>query len=174
MPGKDPAVTQWAIQVLTSEYLVEGSMDSRDGENSTFLHAEAGSVPFAARELTRATLQPTGALAVAAGASAKFSLPYDTAVVAVIPRDAAGSAYALKRNSGSSHPIPANVYAGPYLLRGTILSPDKELSILAGYQSFAMQAVTIDSLAPGARLRDFQAPYVIVRTHKLHGIVTAG
>ena len=174
MPGKEPALTRWAIQVLTSEYLVDGMLDSQDGANAAFLHAEAGSAPFAALELTQAALQPAGALAIAPGPAAKFSLPYSSAVVAVIPRDAAGSAYALKHNSGSRHPIPANVYADPYLLRGTILSPDKELSILAGYLSFAMQSVVIDSLEPGARLHGLEAPYVIVRTLALHGIVTAG
>jgi hypothetical protein len=60
---------------------------------------------------------------------------------------------------------------GAYEIRGTVLSPEKDLDILAGYPAFAMQNVTINCLAAGARVKDFQAPYIVLRTLLLHGFV---
>ena len=51
------------------------------------------------------------------------------------------------------------------------MCPDKDLDILSGYGTFAMQNVTIDCLAPGARLKGLTAPYVVLYTQLVHGIM---
>jgi hypothetical protein len=92
--------------------------------------------------------------------------------VGVLPRDAGSLAYCADRNSGSKHAIPgAVVFSGPYAIRGTVLSPDKDLDILSGYLTFAMRDVVIDSLAPAARLKGLAAPYIVLRSLLVHGIL---
>jgi hypothetical protein len=163
----------WAVQLLTTDYLVDGNLDPDDPTGSWFLHVQSGELAMATLTLTQARMQPTGGLNATMPTAAKWSLPSTGMFVACIPRDEGGTAYALKRNSSSKHPIAGVVFVGPYAIRGTILSPDAGVDILAGYLTFAMQQVVIDCLAPGARLTGLAAPYVLVRSLLLHGIATS-
>jgi hypothetical protein len=160
----------WSVQLLTTDYLVDGHLDGEDPTGPWFLHVQGADLAMATLTLTEASFQPTAGQNILETQAAKWVLPSTGLYVAAIPRDADSLAYCANRNSGSKHPIPAVVFVGPYALRGTILSPDNDLDILAGYLTFAMQDVVIDSLAPGARLKALAAPYVIVRTLLVQGI----
>ena len=124
-------------------------------------------------QMTQARFQPTGSLAVTTGTAAKWTLPYTGTFVATIPRDEASSEHVAKHIASTRHSFQAEVYVGPYVIRGTLLCPDANLYILGSYLTFGMQTVEIDGLQLGARLKGLAAPYVIVRTAMLHGIVTA-
>ena len=176
MFAKKPSTPKplWAVQLLTTEYLVDGSLDYDDPTGSWFLQVQAGDLAMATLNLTQARFQPTGGLNVTMPTAAKWTLPSTGLFVACIPRDEASTAYALKHNSSSRNPISAVVFVGPYAIRGTILSPDKNLDILGGYQAFAMEQAVIDCLVPGSRLTGLAAPYLLVRSLLLHGIVTSG
>jgi hypothetical protein len=161
----------WSVQLLTTDFLVDGHMDGDDPTGPWFLHVQAAELAMATLTLTEASFQPTAAQNIQPAPAAKWVLPSPAQFVAMIPRDEGSLAYCVNRNGGSKHPIPAVVFTGPYALAGTVMSPDANLDILAGYQTFVMQNVTIDCLAPGARLKGLAAPYVVVRTLLLHGIV---
>ncbi len=161
----------WSAQLLTTEYLVDGHLDGDDPDGPWFLHVQAKDLAMATLTLTQAGFQPTGGQNILPTQAAKWVLPSTALFVAVIPRDEGSMAYAGKQNASSKHSIGGVVFVGPYAMRGTILSPDADLDILSGYLTFAMQDVVIDNLAPGARLKGLAAPYVIVRTLLVHGIV---
>ena len=159
------------MQLLTTNYLVDGHLDGDDPDGPWFLHVQAQEMAMATLTLTLASFQPTGGQNIVPTQAAKWALPSTAQFVAVIPRDEGSRAYCNNRNSSSKHPIPAVVFVGPYVLRGTILSPGTDLDILAGYQTFAMQDVVIDNLAPGSQLKGLAAPYLIVRASLVQGIV---
>ena len=161
----------WSVQLLTTEYLVDGHMDGDDPTGPWFLQVQAQDLAMATLTLTEASFQPTAAQNILPAQAAKWVLPSTALFVAMIPRDEGSLAYCASRNGGSKHPIPAVVFTGPYALRGTVMCPDDDLDILSGYLTFAMQDVTIDCLAPGARLKGLPAPYIVVRSLLMHGIV---
>ena len=161
----------WDIQLLTPDYVVQGHMDGDDPTGGWFLNVQPSDLAVATLKLTQASVQPTGALNVNLPTGGTWLLPSTAQFVAVIPRDEASTAYAIKNKGHSQHPIPVVVFVGPYAIRGTVLSPDTYLDILSDYQTFAMQDVVIDCLTPGARLTGLTAPYIVVRSLLLHGIL---
>jgi hypothetical protein len=161
----------WSVQVLTTEFLVDGHMDGDDPTGGWFLQVQARDLAMATLTLTEASFQPTAAQNIRPTQAAKWVLPSAAQFVAILPRDEGSLAYCADRNSSSKHPIPAVVFSGPYAFSGTVMSPDNDLDILAGYVTFAMQNVTIDCLAPGARLKGLTAPYAVLRTLLVNGIV---
>ncbi len=160
----------WTVQLLLRDYLVEGHTDGDDATGPLFLTVQAGNdLDMATLTLTEPSVQPTGSLNVAVPPASKWVLPTNAEYVAVIPRDPGSTAYALQNKGPAKALIGAIVIAGPYSLRGAVICPGRDLDILCGYQTFAMQDVTIDSLAPGARLSNFAAPHVVVRTLAVQG-----
>jgi hypothetical protein len=177
MFAKKPSTPKplWAVQLLTTEYLVDGSLDYDDSSGSWwFLEAQAGQLALETLNLKQASFQPTAGLNVSMPAAATWSTPSTAAYVACIPRDEASTAYALKQNSSWRNPIPAVVFVGPYSIRGNILSREQQLGSMQISGIFPMQQAVIDCLAPGARLTGLAAPYLLVHSLLLHGIVTGG
>ena len=74
----------------------------------------------------------------------------------------------MKRNSDWKYPQPAEVYAGHYLIRGTLLSAGNDVRTFAAFSTgFIVQQAQISSLLPGARLTGLTAPYAMfVGRHK--------
>ena len=133
---------------------------------------QAEDLAMATLTLTEASFDPTAGHTVPETRAAKWVLPSTALFVGMLPRDDGSMAYCASRNSGSKHPIPdAVALVGGYAIRGTVLSPGDDLDILSGYLTFAMQNVVIDSLAPGARLKGLTAPYIVLRTLLLQGIM---
>jgi len=161
----------WSVQLLTTDYLVDGHLDSEDSSSGWFLQVQPHELAMATLNLTDASFQPTAAQNLLPAQAAKWVLPSTALFVALIPRDEGSRAYCAQHNGSSKHPIPAVVFTSTYALRGTVLCPDSYLDILSVFATFAMQDVTIDCLAPGARLKGLTAPYVIVRTLLVHGIL---
>lgn len=175
MFGKKPAApkTPWTVQVLTRDYLVEGQTDGDDPTGPWFVTVQAKDLAMATLTLSPFTLQPTAGVGGPQRPASHWVLPSTAEFVAVIPRDPGSTAYALKHRGPHGASIPAEVLVGQYALRGGVLSPDSDLDILSGYQTFGMQDVVIDCLAPGARLTNFAAPYLVVRTLLLQAILLA-
>ena len=157
---------QWAVQVLTYDYLIEGHVDEKQEHfNFNLIQARGGPVNM---HLTSARFQPTGNLAPPEPASTPWALVYAESVVAVIPRDEASTAYVLKNNADFfKYPVAAEVRVGAYLIQGKVLSPDKMLNVFESYFRFAVQDAEISCRLPGAQLTGLKAPYVlVVGSHK--------
>jgi hypothetical protein len=149
---------QWAVQVLTLDYLIDGCIDEQ--RNRIAFHLVNGDAR--ALRVMQARIAPTGALQAPVRSDVPYVLVYGSRLVALIPRDQASTDYALRQNASFRIPIPAEVYAGPYLLRGQVLSPDSKLRVFSGYAAFPMQSVTVTCLAPGARMAPFGVPYLLL------------
>ena len=154
--------TQWAVQLLTYEYLIDGYVDEKQ-ENSNFnlnLTARGSHVNM---HVTSARIQPTGILALPGPAPVPWVLVESINLVAVIPRDEASTTFVLKNSANySKYSIPAELYVGSYLIRGKVLSPEKMLMIFEIYSTFIVQDAEISCRLPGAQLPELTAPYVLV------------
>lgn len=166
--------TPWAIQVLTPDYLVDGLYDEKQ-DNSTaefFFKSDAGDSlgREASMHLTAVRFQPTRHMTIPASSATDWFV-YSYSFVAIIPRDENSTIYVAKNNNFKNL-IPADIYVGPYLIHGTILSRDKKLSIFRYWFSIAVRDAEIECQLPGAKLQDLKAPFALVRTHLLQGITS--
>ena len=160
-----PAKKSWAIDLLTTDYLLSGTLD---GDRNPRAFQPFGG-DFESIILTGARMTPTGNLAVPDGLTAPWIVAYSDSVVAIIPRDAASLDYARQRGSDSKFPQQAEIFVGHYLVRGTLLSPANDVRTLAAYATgFIVQQATIRSLLPGARLTDLTAPYALFTGRHKH------
>ena len=158
-----PSPSRWAVQVLTLDYLIDGCIEEdRHRISFNLINGDARAI-----RVLQARIQPTGPLQLPPRPEAPFVLVYGSRLVAIIPRDEASTAYALKQNASFKHAIPAEVFAGPYLLRGQALSTDNRLRVFSGLAAFPMQSVTITCLLPGSRMAPFGVPYLLlIGNHK--------
>jgi hypothetical protein len=163
-PPPPPAKKNWAIDVLTTDYLISGFVD---GDRNALAFVLMGG-DFQSIILTSARLQPTGNYAAPDSLSAPWTVVYGDTLVALIPRDPASLENAMKRNSDWKHPLPAEVTIGHYLIRGTLLSAGNDARTFAAYTTgCVVQQAQISSLLPGARLTNLTAPYaLLVGRHK--------
>lgn len=159
--------TQWAVQVLTLDYLIDGSLDSERDKTSFRLQGhDVSPLP-----LTSARFRPTGVLSVSPPPAVPWVLIYGDQLVAIIPKDEAGLANARQLNAVFKVGVKAEVYAGPYVIRGEVLSPDGSLRVFEGYTGFPVQDAEIKCLIPGAQLGLLKAPYVLVMSRHKQALV---
>ena len=166
----------WSVAVLTSEYLVEGMLDS---DSISYLWAlETGPKSQPSMNpivLLDARLQSVGALKLpAASASHQIALN-DLACLATIPRDQSSTDFVTK-NSKCVTRGPVEVLVGPYAIRGTIWSPksaDKGVEFVTTYSSFVLQDAHIECLTPGSKLPSLDVPLMVVFTNFLHSAAVA-
>jgi len=150
--------SRWAIQVLTLDYLIDGYID---GDRDKYWFRVAGR-DVSATPVASARFHPTGNLAVATPPTVPWVLVYGDRLVALIPRDDASTATARQTNAAFKYAVPADVYVGPYVIRGQVLSQDMSLRVFEGYVGFPVQDAEISCLIPGAQLPDLQVPYMLV------------
>ena len=149
----------WAIDVLTTDYLISGTVDG--DRNYAAFQLMSGDVSSLA--LAAARIQPIGQLGTPDSLTAPWAVAYGDSIVAIIPRDQACLDYAAQRNADWKNPQPAEVYVGPYLMRGTLLSPANDARTFAAFTTgFALQQAQISSLLPGSRFAGLSASYVLV------------
>jgi hypothetical protein len=158
---------QWAIQVLTLDYLIDGSLDAdRDKNSFRLMGHDVSPVP-----VTSARFRAAGAYSLPQLPATPWLLIYGDQLVALIPRDEAGLAAARMFNAAFKVAVPAEVYAGPYVIRGQVLSPDGSLRVFEGYTGFPVQDAEIKSLIPGAQLGLLKAPYVLVMSRHKQALI---
>ncbi|GEM_PF-1757558 len=162
-PAQPARPSGWAVQVLTTDYIISGYLQPVDMPLVGSLN-----VP------TQPTLTLTQAqLRAIVGQSASETLPEitipKTAIVALIPRDEASARSAVAQMPPGSQ--RAVIYAGPYLIRATFrLSGDMHMRILFGASSGAMLAVsdaTITCLKVGSVFSEQTVPVVIVNKNSV-------
>src|SRR5258708_2134483 len=91
----------WSVQLLTTEYLVDGHMDSEDTSGGWFLQVQPREMALATLTLTEASFQPTAAQNVAPAQAARWVLPSMALFVALLPRDEGSLAYCASQNGNS-------------------------------------------------------------------------
>jgi hypothetical protein len=168
--------TLWRLQLLTAEYLIEGSFnpdENKVGSADIFemtcenILDGGGIEAFHRLGLSDVSVQPTGVLNMTEQRYPEWGMTVFDQVVAVIPRDEA-SRQAAQR---------AYQDAGPYRLRGKILSD----STIPRRSPFLMNQIVplveaeIDNLLPGARLSDLRADWMLLNGGgMMHGYGVTG
>jgi len=168
-PPQKPAPAQparpagWAVQVLTTDYVISGYLQPVDMPLVGSLN-----VPT----------QPTMTLMQAqlraiTGQSASETLPEmtipKTAIVALIPRDEASARSAALQMPPNTQ--RAVIYAGPYLIRAAFrLAGDMHMRTLFGASSGTMVAASeaaILCLNPGSAFPELTAPVIILNKNSV-------
>jgi hypothetical protein len=177
----------WRLQLLTDEYLIEGSVDpdeSRVGSSDIFEMAcenvlDGGGIEaFHRLSLTGVSVQATGKLSLPDQRYAEWGTAVFNDVIAVIPRDESGLRAAQKAFREYRYPLKVEIFAGPYRLRGKLLSdstiPRRSPFLLN--QVVPLVETEIDNLLPAAKLTGLQADWLLLNGGGLlhgYGITSA-
>lgn len=160
--SKSAPVADVPVQVLLLDYLVEGYflypdiIMARDSDYWTL-----NEKMFTGMWLKSVRFQPTGNLQVSPQSVAKeFYLTGDN-VVAAIPQGEPSIALAVKNNSAYRYPLKAEIYVGPYLIRGSVLGKGQNTGAF-DHGSYFVREAEIISLLPNASWTGLKAPYLFV------------
>jgi hypothetical protein len=150
----------FVLQVLTTEYLIEGTVD---GNTRLYFPTpqELGSIPI---QLSSVQIQPTRLVDTPTQTCPQFAAWGDSAV-ALIPRVEVTQMAQYEIWRIPKIPLRGVFYFGSYLVQGTLMrlradSFGSELPIFD---------VSISSQAPGAHWGELRAPFALVNIHWLHG-----
>ena len=158
----------WAMQILTLHYLIDGSVQPND-EIKILLGG--GSNYYESRyvvTLTNAKVQPTGDLTTQPFFVPQWTVEHRGGLVALIPRDEACTQALSKIIQSKSLGYRAVIYAGPYVIRGTLESPAPTMAFET-YAFMPIRDAQIDCQLPGARLAGFTAPLMVVNRELWQG-----
>ena len=150
------------VQVLTLDYLIDGTAEL-SGQNLIRIFTLTGVTMRAAR----------GSAAPDPGGSTwTIGEEYD-GLIAVAPLDAAGHEALEGYADTGKHELRADVFTGPYRVRGTILAPNDDPAVLANLGRLMVREPEIECLAPGATLGTWRPPSALLFMSRLQGIVAA-
>jgi hypothetical protein len=151
------------IQVLTLDYLVEGTAVFSGQNFIRFIY------------MTDVSMRATSAGAEPAPRGTTWSVGETMrGVIGFIGQDEAAQEKVLEWGNAGKHELAADIYTGPYRVRGTLLGTDDDPKVLANLLPTVMRDAQIDYLAPGGSLGTLQAPAVMLYMTDLQGIVLAG
>src|SRR4051794_26572696 len=151
------------IQVLTLDYLVEGTAVFSGQNFIRFIHMTDVSM-----RATRAGVDPAPrGTTWSVGETMK-------GVIGFIGQDEAAQQKVLEWGNVGKHELAADIYTGPYRVRGTLLGTADDPKVLANPLPVVVRDAQIDCLASGATLASLQAPAVMLYMTELQGIVLAG
>jgi hypothetical protein len=186
-PKKPPASRPlWRLQLLTSEYLIEGSFRPEEnmvGSANIFEMAcestlDGGGVEaFHRLQLSAVQLQPTGQLAAPARSYPEWGIPVFDNVLAILPKDEDSLQAAQKAFKEYRYPLQVEIFMGPYRLRGKLLA-DSTIPLRSPFvmsQIVPLVEAEIDNLLPGAQLTGLRADWLLLNGSALmHGYGITG
>ena len=150
------------VQVLTLDYLVEGTADL-SGQNLIRIF-----------ELTDATMRASSGSTEPAPRGSTWAIGEEYGgLIAVAPVDDAGHEALLGYADTGKQEVQADVFTGPYRVRGTIFAPFDEPANLANLGRLMLRDVEVECLAPGATLGTWRPPSALLFMSQLQGIVVA-
>ena len=150
---KKAAAPPYILQVLTTEYLIEGTVPG-----SAYL------VVGAPLNLTSAQILPTRAAGVPPQALAQFTV-LGAAAVAFIPRVELDQLEQYAVWKQYSNPLSGVFYVGPYMIRGRMMVTSLGLP----KEEAPVFDVHITCQVPGTSWAGLYAPFALVNTFWLHG-----
>ncbi len=150
------------VQVLTLDYLIDGTAEL-SGQNLIRLFA-----------LTDVTMRATRGATAPAPSGSTWAIGEEYGgLIAVAPVDAAGHEALERYADTGKHEVRADVFTGPYRVRGTILAPDDDPTVLANLGRLMVREPEVECLAPGATLGTWRPPSALLFMSQLQGIVAA-
>ncbi len=166
----------WALQFLTTDYLVTGTVQPKEykfGDETIFVLArdDSSAGAFELLELGPAELEPTGLLALARETLPQWVLGKRDNLIAVIPNDDPSRQDAQHAFQDFRQPRLAAFYVGPYLVQGQYSAPSSEGASLFSEEK-GLRPITdaqIDCLLPGSKLKGWRVPWLLLNGRQLHG-----
>ncbi|HEY3343313.1 MAG TPA: hypothetical protein VGJ97_00195 [Anaerolineaceae bacterium] len=158
----EPSQKYWAVQILTHDYLIDGYID---GDRDKYIFRLIGHdvSPIA---VVSARLRPTGILNIQQRGPIQRMLVYGDQLIALIPHDEVSLTAARQTNASFKIGSPGEVYVGPYLIRGKVMSLDSSLRVFATYNGFVIEDAEISCLTPDTPLTAMNVPYVLVMSRQ--------
>ena len=95
----------------------------------------------------------------------------DEALIAIAALDSDGAERVEAFGNPGRHALRADVFTGPYRVRGTILSPDDDPRVVGNLGRIVMRDAEIACLAPGGDA--WAVPSVLLFMRQVQGIVVA-
>jgi len=156
---KKTPVPPYALQVLTSEYLIEGTVD---GDTSLcFPEDEMENTPI---QLNSVKIQTTKPVDIPAMFCEKFIIMRDN-LVALIPRIEIDQLKQYEAWQDNDIPIEGVFYVAQYKMTGKLMFLSEDLY----EREMPIVDVHITSLVPGTRWGELYAPFALLNTHWIHG-----
>jgi hypothetical protein len=146
------------VQALTLDYLVDGFID---GSQDKAYFRVMDNVLYNIG-LVNVHFQATGNLPTPNPDYAPLTIVYGEQLVALIPGDEASLASAMQSNNALKFSTRAQVFAGSYVIRGTVLCYDTNGRVFQSYRGFPVQDAEISCRLPGAQWSGLKAPYLVV------------
>jgi hypothetical protein len=161
-----PPPTEWAVQILTARYIIEGALPIPE----TRLVGHLNNTAHATLTLCNAQLLALGAQAT----HIRKPLPEVTipkpSLIVLIPRDAAGARSATLQMPERTE--RATIHVGPYLLRGTFHLPGnmplQHLFNVGGGDMLPLTEVEIKCQLLGARITTLHADVLVLNKAAVH------
>lgn len=155
---KKPTPPPFALQALTTEYLIEGQAD---GETQLYIpHGEEWD-PIHLRSVQ---ITVTGQADMPPRTANEFMLLGDD-IVAIIPHKDVGDMEQYDLWEDYTERREGLFYLGPYLILGALMFIDNETF----EEAMPMVDVTIRHRLPTAAMRPLSAPFILVNTKWLSG-----
>ena len=154
----------FVMQALTLDYLVEGNVQPGDELTSILLGGWEYYKSRCLLTLTDARVQPTGNLTTPTLSVSQWVLQHRTGLVALIPRDEAGTQALLKAAPSKTFSLRAVMYAGSYVIRASLIPGD-----LFEKAFNPAKDAEIDCQLPGAQLSRLTAPWLVLNSQLVQG-----
>ena len=170
-----PPPAPWALQFVTSDYLMAGMVQPQDyAYSGTNVFAEAavnrGAEAFQFLTLENVRLQLAGGLASAPETLPQLKLGLCDNLIVIIPDDVASLATAQQAFKEYHQPQAGLFYVGPYLIGGTYLASPSALSYpFVNEKSLRpLVDVEISCRLPGSTLQSWRVPWLLLNGRQLH------
>ena len=157
--AEKPASSPFPMQVLTTEYLIEGTAG---GDQQYYL--PTGTEYWSPLVLTAAKITAVGAENIPARTADRFEVKGDAMVAMIARRDPTGmlqfGSFLHYKNA-----LKGTFYVGPYLMDGTLMAPGSDRF----ERALLILDATIRHASPKSKFGEISAPHVLVNTRWLHG-----
>jgi hypothetical protein len=156
---KKPTLMPYTLQVLTTEYLIQGTVDG--DAHLYFPEPEVLGGPI---RLANVQIQPTWREGIKARTCDQFEVWGDNAV-ALIPQVDFTQLVQYEVWKIPAKPLQGSFYFGPYLVQGTLM----RLRDDTFEKEVPMFDVHMTNLASGTKWGELRAPFALMNMHWLHG-----
>lgn len=156
--------TPWGVDVLTTEFLFSGQVEPEAQKWGWAFFSPIEKTPAQPFDVAISAVRATGALKVPDPVPAAASFGWNTALVAIIARDAAAEAtWDEWSASMGGQPVAAELLVGPYSVTGSVLSADGTLQQVLN-DRFPIQNATITRVDGAGDGQPIQAAKAVLGT----------
>ncbi len=169
-PPKPPC----KVQVLTQDYSITGVLDEENSVSHEFFFGSTDSQDYdyaleACLFLVGAQMRSLFPTAIPDPSGGEFALSFTSPWVILLPLDETGAAIVLDPDEEYESVYKADVRAGPFSIRGTVLCSDEAFKL--DVYALVLRDVEIACARPGSTFSGIKAPLAVVNTAQVQGVM---